>query len=598
MIIKPINTNSIYKKYIILSYAYTNSIYNFLKVFFALTCFLSFGILIYNLGYRFTEESESLIKYIKFIIYFFLIYEIINIFFYRNNIIITIITYLVKRKYEIFFTILLFILVLLEQYIIKLIKLYTGTNNKQTMMIFLSFAQFLILLNNIIRVSRNISNIQYKKISPSFLFLLSFLIIISLGLLLLSSPKTHNTFISFIDVLFTVVSAVCVTGLSTIDIGKDLNFAGQVILLFLIQIGGLGLMTLTSFFSYYLSGQVSLTNQIIMKEIINEISLLKVKKTLKDIIIFTFTIELIGAIILWFTLPDNVIPVNQNKFFYALFHSISAFCNAGFSLFSDSLMNLSRYSPISIYIIMTIIVFGGIGFPVINEVTNKIKNKRYRFSLTSKLVIISNGIIYFFSFFIFIYFSYFYNFNLTFSEKILHGFVYAITPRTAGFNTLSYENFPIPLIFFTFLLMWIGASPVSTGGGIKTTTITIGIFHIVSLLRGRTKVEIFKKRLSEETIIRSYTTILLSLMVIFLGIFLISIFEKLDFLKITFEVVSAFGTVGLSLGITTQLSPYSKIIICILMLTGRIGIITMLLAIIPKVKEYNYEYPTEYVITG
>ncbi|GIX41132.1 MAG: hypothetical protein KatS3mg129_0865 [Leptospiraceae bacterium] len=146
--------------------------------------------------------------------------------------------------------------------------------------------------------------------------------------------------------------------------------------------------------------------------------------------------------------------------------------------------------------------------------------------------------------------------------------------------------------------MWIGASPVSTGGGIKTTTITIAFYHIFSLLRGKRKVEIYNRRISDETIIRAYTSVLLSLMTIFVGIFLLTIFENHDFLKITFEVVSAYGTVGLSLGITTELHPASKIVLCIIMLTGRIGILSLLLAIIPKAKELRYEFPTEYVVVG
>jgi Trk-type K+ transport system membrane component len=156
----------------------------------------------------------------------------------------------------------------------------------------------------------------------------------------------------------------------------------------------------------------------------------------------------------------------------------------------------------------------------------------------------------------------------------------------------------MPLIFFTFLLMWIGASPVSTGGGIKTTTITIALNHIMNLLRGNRNVNMFNRRIDEETIIRAYSNVLLSLMTIFVGIFLLSIFEKHDFLKICFEVVSAYGTVGLSLGITSELTNISKVVLSLIMLTGRIGVLSMLLAIIPKAKELRYEYPKEYVIVG
>lgn len=583
--------------YIKTIYFYSSRIYPIMKTLFVIASLLSLGILIYEYGYENITKYSQIQNLVRIIINYFLFYEFLNLFFYRFDSNTNIYEYFKKRKFEIIFAFLVLIFFLFENFFIHHLD-FLEISKSYIVLIYLTCLQIFILINNFLHFSRNISNIRYKKINPSLVFLISFLFLIFIGTILLSSPNVHNKKMDLIDIIFTVVSATCVTGLSTIDVGKDLNLAGQIILLSLIQIGGLGLMTLTSFFTYYLSGQVSLTNQIVMKELFNEVSLDKVKNNLRDITIFTFIIESMGALYLYFTLPDSLIPIGSSKIFYAIFHSISAFCNAGFSLFPDSLYSVSQISPLSIYGIMFLIMFGGIGFPVIKNLGLKIINKKQRIHLTTKIVLLSNLILWLSGFFVFIFFSSFFNFNLNLKEKILHGLFFSITPRTAGFNTLSYQDFPIPLIFFTFLLMWIGASPVSTGGGIKTTTITIALFHIIFLLRGNRKIEVFNRRISEETIIRAYTNVLLSLMTIFLGIFLLSIFEQKDFLKIAFEVVSAYGTVGLSLGITTELHPISKMILCFIMLTGRIGILSLLLAIIPKAKELKYEYPTEYVVVG
>jgi trk system potassium uptake protein TrkH len=578
---------------------YSIRIYPILKIIFLFNSFLSFGILIYEYGYSNFYETQN-IFYIKIIINYFLFYEIINLLLYRSDDSLNIKQYVKTRFFELIVTLIVLILMLFENIIIKFTKIFLLSNSSSDyiLLIYLSISQILILVNNFLHFSRNISNIKYKKINPSLIFLMSFVFIISLGVILLASPNAHNNPIDIIDIIFNVVSATCVTGLASIDIGKDLNLAGQIILLVLIQIGGLGLMTLTSFFSYYLSGQVSLTNQIVMRDLFSEISIDKVKNTLKNIALFTFIIESIGSILLYFTLPNELIPKNESKIFYAIFHSISAFCNAGFSLYTENLYNVSMISPISVYIIMLLIMFGGIGFPTINDLLNKFINKKHKLSLTTKIVLISNAIIWSTSFIVFLIFSEIYNMKLNLEEKILHGLFFAVTPRTAGFNTLYYNTFPMPLIFFTFLLMWIGASPVSTGGGIKTTTITIALNHIMNLLRGNRNVNMFNRRIDEETIIRAYSNVLLSLMTIFVGIFLLSIFEKHDFLKICFEVVSAYGTVGLSLGITSELTNISKVVLSLIMLTGRIGVLSMLLAIIPKAKELRYEYPKEYVIVG
>lgn len=577
---------------------YITFLYTVFRIIFIILSLLSIVILLIEYGIYYPIEWEPIFyKLIKIIIYYFLFYEFINLILFRNDIDFNVKIYWNSRKIEIILAILVFFTLISEKYFLNFLSKIEFRIEKMVLL-YLSISQFLILINNFFHFSRNISNISYKKVNPSLLFVGSFLLIILIGFILLSLPKMHTREISKIDIIFVVVSAVCVTGLSPIDIGSDLSFYGQIVLLFLIQIGGLGLMTLTSFFSFYFSGRMSLANQIMMREVLSEYSLIKVKRILLQIVLFTLTIETIGFFFLYLTIPDSLIPINKSKLFYAVFHSISAFCNAGFSLWSDNLYTLSKIQPLSIYGMMIMIMFGGIGFPVIQDLIYKIFKKNHKFSLTTKIVLVSNIILWCVGFLVFIFFSQFYRFNLSLNELVLHGFVFTVTPRTAGFNTLLYDTFPLPLIFFTFLLMWIGTSPISTGGGIKTTTITIALFHILSLIRGKEKLHITNKEISKETIIRAYSNVLLSLMAIFLGIFLLSIVEKSDFLKITFEVVSAYGTVGLSLGITINLTSFSKIVLSLVMLTGRVGVLSLILAIVPKAKELRYEYPKEYVVVG
>lgn len=576
---------------------YGESLFPYFKYIFFINSIISFALLVWEYGYEIPRNLEAItFSLIRIIIIIFLLYEFVNLIFYKffqNNLH----EYLKERKLELIIALAVLVLILFEDHFLTLL-LEQKFPSDLIVLTFLSIAQFLILINNFFHFSRYISNIQYKALNPSLVFVISFVFVIIIGFLLLSSPKTHNRYIHWIDILFIVVSATCVTGLSPVDIGKDFNIFGQTIIMLLIQVGGLGLMTLTSFFSYYLSGQTSLTNQIVMKELFSDISLEKAKRTLKDIVVFTFLIETAGAAVLYHTIPDSMIPEGKSKIFYAVFHSISAFSNAGFSLFPDSLYELSVVSPVSVYTISLLIMFGGLGFPTLKDLLNKARYKQHRFSLTTKIVIVANLVLWTGSFLVFFGFSLHYRWNFSLPERILHSIFFAITTRTAGFQTLPFDTFPVPVIFITFALMWIGANPISTGGGIKTTTFLISILHILSLLRSKRKVEIFRKKISEETIIRAYTNVLLSLMAIFTGIFIITIFDNQQFLKIVFEVVSAYGTVGLSLGITPELSGTSKIVLILTMFAGRIGILTFLLAIIPKKKKSNYEYPTEYVIVS
>lgn len=477
-----------------------------------------------------------------------------------------------------------------------------GFSSTTAVLLFLAVSQAIFVLNNLIHLIRRIQAFRFLRVNPAMVFVGSFLFVIFCGFLLLSLPRFTTTDVSWIDRLFIAVSATCVTGLSPVEIAKDFTFSGQLVILVLIQIGGLGLMTLTSFFSIFLAGGHSLSQQLLMRDLLSEDSLGEVRKIIRAVALFTFTIEGVGAVSLYNSLPQEFLGDFENRWFHAIFHSISAFCNAGFSLYSDSLQSLAPWPGYSMGTFMLLIVLGGLGFPVLRALFHRIMHPasvHYRLSVSTRLVLISSLILLVAGTLAF----YLMEQNgvlkgMQSRDAWMHALFYSITTRTAGFETTSTAVFSLPTVFFTFLLMWIGASPVSTGGGIKTSTISVAAVHILNLIRGKPRVEVFGRTVSDETVARAYSTVLLSFFSIFVAIFALLFVEPHSFVDILFEVVSAFGTVGLSRGITSALSAEGKAVICLVMLVGRVGAMTFLLSIVPRARPVNYTYPTEYIVVG
>jgi len=455
--------------------------------------------------------------------------------------------------------------------------------------------------------------INYKRsfLNPAQLFLLSFLVIIFFGAILLKFPNSTHEGISFIDALFTSASAVCVTGLIVVDTATHFTVFGKIIILLLIQIGGLGILTFTSYFSYFFKGSTSYENQLVLSSMNNSNKLSEVFSTIKNIIIITLSIEIFSGILIFMTLNPEHFNSNFDKIFFSIFHSISAFCNAGFSTLSNNLYeNEFKYNyPLQLIIIFTF-VLGGLGFSIvsntlqylkyraINFITlkkNKIGFKPWVLNLNTRITLITTFSI---SLIAFIFF-YILEYHNTLADhngfgKIVGALFGATTPRTAGFNTINPSEMLIPTILLVFLLMWIGASPSSTGGGVKTSTFAIAILNIIAIAKGKSKIEIFRKEISESSVTRSFAIIFLSLFAIGIGTILISVFEKdTDIMKIGFECISAYSTVGLTLGITYDLSNSSKIILIILMFLGRVSLLTFLIAIFKKISFRNYKYPSE-----
>lgn len=577
-------------------FAYTRNVSRWL---FALCGFLSIATLTIEYGFYYNSEWASYIWLVNsFAINYLLAYEVLGFSFTTDPYFV----YIKKHKPEIIIVTLVLLQKFFEQDIINYLQLGEfGTND--TALVFLSINQIFLVFSNFARLVRNTRLYNLKKLNPSFIFLFSFASIGLGGTLLLSLPKAGKVDLRLIDIIFTVISATCVTGLSTISIVDSFTTLGQVIIMILIQVGGLGLITLTTFFSIFLAGQASVNDKLLMKDLLSEEAIGRVRKIIKQIAIQTLIIEAIGAFILFQSLPEEAGLLGMEKIFFSIFHSVSAFCNAGFSLFPNGLAeNFFVEGKIYLAVIMFLITFGGLGFPVVSEIVNNLftpDNINVRLSVFSKLVLIIS-----FSLFILGATSYYFleaNYTLkglSFSDKIFHSIFYSVTTRTAGFNTLDIAKMGTPMVFFSFLLMWVGASPNSTGGGIKTSTFAVSFLHIIDLVKGRNRTDIFNRTISPASISRASATIVLSLFVIFIAIFSMIIVEPFPFLDICYEVVSAFGTVGLTRGITPHLSDSSKIVISIVMFMGRVGVLTILIAFAPKSKAYNYRYPVEYVVVG
>ncbi len=572
---------------------------NVSRALFALCGFLSIATLTIEYGFYYNRDWANYIWYINsFAINYLLAYEILGFAFTTEHYL----TYIKNHKPELVVVTLVLLQKFFEQDIVNYLHLGEfGT--KDTALLFLSINQIFLIFSNLARLVRNTRIYNLKKLNPSLIFFFSFASIGIIGTALLALPKSQKVDLRIIDIIFTVVSATCVTGLSTINIFDSFTTMGQVIVLILIQVGGLGLITLTTFFSIFLAGQASVNDKLLMKDLLSEEAIGRVKKIIRHIAIQTFIIEAVGAQLLYTYLPEEANLIGMNKIFYSIFHSISAFCNAGFSLFPNGLAEtFFNHGKIYLTTIMILITFGGLGFPVVSEISKKIFTadaSHIRLSVSSKLVIIvSTG---FFFLGAIAYYTLEKNYtlkNLSEFEKIFHSIFYSVTARTAGFNTLDIAKMGVPMVFFSFFLMWVGASPNSTGGGIKTSTFAVSLLHIVDLVRGRNRLDIFKRTISPASISRASATIVLSLFIIFMAIFSMILVEPFPFLDICYEVVSAFGTVGLTRGITMNLSDMSKIVISIVMFMGRVGILTILVAFAPKSKAYNYSYPVEYVVVG
>jgi trk system potassium uptake protein TrkH len=430
-----------------------------------------------------------------------------------------------------------------------------------------------------------------------------FIGLIIVGTILLSLPISWNNSIPLplIDAIFTSTSAVCVTGLATVDTA-NYSFFGQCIIIFLMQAGGLGVITFTTIYLIMPVGKISLRNRKIIKSFSIDAIDYEPLKIIKQIIAFTLSLEAIGVLFLYFSFKPTI---GEKSLFVSIFHSVAAFCNAGFSTFSNSLEDYVTNPGVNLTIIC-LIISGGIGFPVLRDIVKKIRKKHYRLTLHTKIVLFATSLLIIISAVIYyIYESENTLKGLRIDQKIITSFFQAITPRTAGFDTIPQAKLNFISQLITIPLMFIGAAPASIAGGIKVTTMLFALIIIFRERDSNGEITLFDRKVSAKILFDSLAFILRALMILAVGILLLSITEHvyantkgIDFFSLMYESVSAFGTVGLSLGITSSLSTAGKIIIILTMFAGRVGLISIATSGTKKYSPRIVDRPKEEVLIG
>ena len=476
----------------------------------------------------------------------------------------------------------------------------------------------LLLMLSFLNLSYGLVRLLGRRTNPSLILAVSFLIIILIGTGLLMLPRSTVAGISWVDSLFISTSAVCVTGLTSVDVASTFTTTGFVIIILLIQIGGLGVMTLTSFFAMFFMGNTSLYNQLVVRDMVSSNSLNSLLSTLVYILGFTLAIEGAGMLAIWSDIHGTMGMDIHEELAFSAFHSISAFCNAGFSTLPGNLGNpllMSGHNPFYIYISL-LIILGGIGFPILVNFKDIILYHIRRFwrflrtwewdgrrfyhlyNLNTRIVLIVTFLLLVVGTAGIALFEWNASFaGMSVADKWTQAFFNASCPRTAGFSSVDLAGLSVQTLLIYLILMWIGGGSQSTAGGIKVNAFAVVVLNLVAVLRGTERVEVFGRELSYDSIRRSNATVVMSFGVLFVFIFIISILEsKLSLLTVTFECVSAISTVGSSLNATPLLGSDSKLLVALLMFVGRVGLITLMLGIIKQKKNTKYQYPSGQII--
>ncbi|WP_226682502.1 TrkH family potassium uptake protein [Sutcliffiella horikoshii] len=435
----------------------------------------------------------------------------------------------------------------------------------------------------------------FIKLSPPQLLIVVFIFFGLLGTLLLRLPVSTTESITLVDALFTATSAMTVTGLAVVDTGTAYTLFGQIVILFLIQVGGIGIMTFAVLIFIMLGKKIGFQERLILQQALNQTSVGGIILLVRRIIIFSFLIEGFAVLLLSY----RWIPEYGwwDGFYYSVFHAISAFNNAGFSIWSDSLMQYAG-DPVVNIVISFLFIIGGIGFTVLTDLwyTKEFR----RLTLHTKIMLFGTlgiNLLAMFVFFVLEYFNPNTLGNFTLIEKIWASYFQAVTTRTAGFNTIDIGAMETASIMWTLLLMFIGAGSTSTGGGIKLTTFVIIVLAVNTFIKGKHEIVIFKRSIHQNYVIKALAISTISILFIFFSLFILTITEQAEFLLLLFEVISAFGTVGLSMGITGDLTDIGKCVIVFIMLLGKLGPLTLAYSL-AKPKPSKVRYPNEDLLTG
>jgi len=476
------------------------------------------------------------------------------------------------------------------------------------------FWTLFLLLLVLLEIARASTRLPDLKIKPGSTFLLSFVILIfgGAGLLTLPAMTANGQGMPFLNALFTSASASCVTGLAVEDTGLFFTIKGHLVILLLIQLGGLGIVLFATFFASFLSAGVGLKHQSLMQDHLSSESLASAKELLRKVVFITIIIEAAGAVLIYFSFDDGLWTFKSEgeKIFSAVFHSISGFCNAGFSLFPGGYYHPAIQQMYWLHVVTAFsIIFGGIGFTVIEDIFAPVNiRERIRkpwkgwqlgtkIPLYSSLVLVAVGTI------AFMILEFEKLTDRTIIEAFVTAFFQSVVTRTAGFNTMDFGALQVPTVILCIFLMFIGAAPGSTGGGIKVNTFVLILLAALRNIKGAKYIVLQQRYISNDLVNKAFTLLLFAFTYNSLAIFLLSITEakpgvRLDLLPLVFEQISAFATVGLSMNLTATLSDYGKIIMIITMFVGRVGPLTLAVALSTTVKTNALKYPRAYLMIG
>ncbi|MDE6563833.1 MAG: potassium transporter [Muribaculaceae bacterium] len=456
-----------------------------------------------------------------------------------------------------------------------------------------------------------------RRTNPSLILSASFLFFIFIGSFILAMPRCTVGSVSYVDSLFMAASAVSMTGLTTIDLATEYTPLGWLVIAVLMQIGALGVLTFTSFFAIFFSGRSSIYNQLLIRDFIYSKSMSKLVPVLLYILVFTLTVEAIGALGVYFAVPDDMFASTRQRIFFAVFHSISGFCNGGFTTLRDGLQTPALFnSNGAIYIVMTVLILaGGIGFPnlvnfkeAMGEYLRRIKSRltgrriearrRHIYDLNTKLVLVATVVLFIGGAVAFFVLEYEHALaGMPLGKKIVQSLFNSATPRTAGFGSMPLSSLSHAMFIIMMFLMWVGCSSQSMGGGIKVNTFMAVVFNLRSIVRGYSGVSAMGRNIALPSVRRANAVVALSILSVLGYTVVIMILQpELPFAGVLFECFSAVTTVGLSLGITPELSAASKLILASAMFLGRVGIISVLSGFISSHHDPSAHLPVDDII--
>ncbi len=559
--------------------------------------------IVYEHGFYLSEMDERFVTAIVTTTFVFYILKFVTRCFFAENIG----KYLTNNKLEI-----ISIIIIILSYFITGIREHQMTGIGYVQMchrhVLLFHALYFIIL--FIEIAKVSTIFKKTNLSPPMLMLFSFLLLISLGTILLLLPKMTTHGISFIDALFTATSASCVTGLTVVETGSTFTQNGHIILMLLVQMGGMSILSFATFFISFLShSYTGLRYQYLVKDMLSTDKVADSFSFLREIVLTIFIIEAGGVVMLYmYWKTTGLFATDSETLFYAVFHAISAFNNAGFSLWNENLMNSAIVNSYFPQVILMILVFlGSIGFVVLRDffdpkVIRERKKKRWK-TLTpgTQIALITTFIIIIFGTILF--FALEYNNTLahrgTVFDKLFSSLTQVVLGRTAGFNIVNVEQISLPMLVLFIMIIFIGASPGSTGGGIKTTTAFVIVKSIFATIKGKNKIEFHKKTIPFQIVDKAYSIVVMSFVLIFISIVVLAIFEPdVPFKNILFESASAFTTCGMSTGCISDFSIIGKAILTFNMYIGRIGTLTFAYALSKRTKETRHEYPETYFMVG